>query len=90
LGSTTTCFSIGFIPLFLNILCIITIFKTIYDLMSNVATNMSRIPNMPLHFNILNSNLKNCKNMIFLSFDSTSFNIMICHMTICTIHSCFL
>ncbi len=33
---------------------------------------------------MLNSNLKDYRNRVFLSFDSTNFNIMICPVTICT------
>jgi hypothetical protein len=57
---------------------------------SGVATtNMTRIPHKSLYFNLLNNNLINCKNKVFLSFKSTCFNIMIYPMTICTIHSSF-
>jgi hypothetical protein len=47
----------------------ITIYRTIYDLMSSVTTNMTGISHMPLYFNMLNSNFKDCKNMVLLSFD---------------------
>jgi hypothetical protein len=68
----------------------IIVLRTIYDLMSSDTTNMKRIPHKPLYFNLLSSNLKDFRNMVFLSFDFISFNIMICLVTICTIHSCFL
>jgi len=67
----------------------IIILKIIYDLMSNITANMTRIFHKPLYFNLLSCNLKNYRNMVFLPFDSIGFNIMICPMTICTIHSCF-
>ncbi len=89
LGSTTTCFSIGFTLLFLNILHTIVV-TTFYDLMFSVTTNMIRIPHMPLYFNLLNSNLKDYNNMVFLSFDYIGFNIMICPMTICIVFFYFL
>jgi hypothetical protein len=46
--------------------------------MSSVTTNMTRIFHRPLHFNLLNSNLKDYKNKGFLSFNFVRFNIMIC------------
>jgi hypothetical protein len=67
----------------------ITILMTIYDLMSSVTTIMIGIPHTPLYINLLSNNIKDCRNKIFLSFDSIGFNIMICLLTICTIHSCF-
>ncbi len=67
----------------------IIVLETIYDLMSSVTTNMTRIPNRLMYFNLLNSILKDYRNKVFLSFDSISFNIMIYPMTICTVHSYF-
>jgi hypothetical protein len=67
----------------------IIVFRTIYDLTSNVTTNMTGIPNRPLYSNLLSSSLKDYKNIVFLSFDSTCFNIMICHVTICIVHFSF-
>jgi hypothetical protein len=43
--------------------------------MSNVTANMIGIPHRPLYFNFLNSNFKNYRNTVFLSFDFTCFNI---------------
>ncbi len=68
----------------------IIVHRTIYDLMSSVNANIIGIPHKPLYFNLLNSNFRDYRKKVFLSFDSISFNIMICLMTICTIHSCFL
>jgi hypothetical protein len=68
----------------------IIVLKTIYDLMSSVNTNMIGIPHKPLYFNLLSNNFRDCRKRVFLSFDSISFNIMICFTPICTIHSCFL
>jgi hypothetical protein len=59
----------------------VTIFKTIYDLVSNVTKYTTRIPHKSLYFDLLSGNLKNCKNMVFFSFDFIVFNIMICPMT---------
>jgi hypothetical protein len=71
----------------------IIILKIIYDLMSCVTTfttDMTRIPHRFLYFDMLINNLRNCRSKVFLSFDFIGFNIMICPMTICIIHSCFL
>jgi hypothetical protein len=68
----------------------VIVLRTVYDLMSSVTIDMTRIFYKFLYFDMLNGNLRNCRNKIFLSFDFTIFNIMICPMTICTIHSCFL
>jgi len=68
----------------------VTILRIVYDLVSSVTTYMLRIPHRSLYFNLLNNNLRNCKNMVFFSFDSISFNIMICLIIIGIAHSCFL
>jgi hypothetical protein len=57
--------------------------------MSHVTTYMTRIPHKSLYFNLSNNNFINYRNKVFLSFDSTSFNIMICPMTICKVYSSF-
>jgi hypothetical protein len=58
--------------------------------MSNVTTYMTIIPHRFLYYDLLSSNLINCRNIVFFFFDFTSFNIIICLMTIYTIHSYFL
>jgi hypothetical protein len=65
----------------------VTILRIVYDLMSNVAIDMTRIPHKSLYFDLLSCNLKLYRNKVFLSFESIVFNIMICPVTICTIHS---
>ncbi len=68
----------------------VILFKIIYDIVSSVTTNTKRIPHRFLYFKMLSSNLKSCRNMVFLSFDYINFNIIIFPMTIYTLHSCFL
>ncbi len=61
-----------------------------YNFMSNFTIDMTRIPHRCLYYNLSTNNFKNCKNIFFVYFDSTSFNIVIFLMTACIIHSCFL
>jgi hypothetical protein len=68
----------------------VIVLMTIYDLVSNVTTYVTRIPHMSLCFNVLSGNLKNYMNRVFLSFDYTIFNIMNCLVTICIVHSYYL
>jgi len=46
----------------------VTVLRTIYDLMSNVITNMTRIPHRSLYFDLLNGNFWNYRNIVFFSF----------------------
>jgi hypothetical protein len=55
----------------------VTILMTIYDLVSNVTIDMTRIPHKSLYFHLLSGNVRNYKNRFFLSFDFTRFNIVI-------------
>jgi len=65
LGSTTTCFFCWLHSFVHKHILHIIVLRTIYDLMSSVTTNMIGIFHKPLYFNLLNSNLKNYKNMVF-------------------------
>jgi hypothetical protein len=65
-------------------------FFQIVQISSYVPINMTRIPHKFLYFDLLSGNLRNYKNRFFLPFDFACFNIVLCSMTICTIHSCFL
>jgi hypothetical protein len=90
LGSTTNGFFIILIPFVLKHILHVTILMTIYDLVSDVTINMTRILHKFLYFDLLSGNLRNYKNRFFLSFDFACFNIVICSMIVCTIHSCLL
>jgi hypothetical protein len=87
LGSTTTYFFCKLHSFILKHIMHIIVLRIIYDLMSSITTNMIRISHMLLYFSLLSCNLRNYINIIFLPFDSISFNIMIFPMTICTMHS---
>jgi hypothetical protein len=89
LSSTTTCLYVGFIPLFLNIFYISLYLGQSMILCRNVTTNVTRIPHKLLYFNLLSSSPRDYENRVLFSFDSTCFNIMICPMIICIVHSCF-
>jgi len=58
--------------------------------MSSITTNRIRISHMLMYFSLLSCNLRNYINIIFLPFDSISFNIMIFPMKNCIMHSYFL
>jgi hypothetical protein len=68
----------------------VTILRIVYNLMSSFNIDMTRIPHRSLYSYLLSGNLRNCRNKLFFSFDSTCFDIMICPMTICIVHSYFL
>ncbi len=68
----------------------INILRIVYDFVSCVTIDMTRIPHRSLYFDLLNSNSINYRNKVFLSFHYIGFNIMICPMTIYIVHSCFL
>jgi hypothetical protein len=53
-----------------------SILMTIYDLVSNVTIDVTRISHVSLYFQLLRGNLRNRKNRFFLSFDFTCFNIV--------------
>ncbi len=50
-------------------------FRTIYNPMFNLIANMIGIPHRFLYSNLLNGNLRNYKNKLFFSFDSTCFKL---------------
>ncbi len=68
----------------------VIVFRTIYNLMSSLTIDMARIPHRSLYSNLSSNNFKNCRNILFLSFDSRCFNIVICLVIVCTLHSYFL
>jgi hypothetical protein len=54
----------------------VIILKIVYDLMSNVNIYMTRVPHRSPYFDLLNGNLKNWMNKVFLSFDTIVFNML--------------
>ncbi len=67
----------------------VIVFKTIYNFMSSFTIDMTGIPPRSLYYDLLSGNFKNSRNKLFFSFDFACFNIVICPMTICTLHSYF-
>jgi hypothetical protein len=65
----------------------VIVLRTMYNLVSSVTAHMTRIPHK-LYFDLWSDNFKNCWNKVFFSFESTIFNIMICPMIVCIVHSC--
>jgi len=65
-------------------------FRTIYNLMSSLTTDMTRIPYTSLYSDLLNGNLIIYNSRSIFSFNSVCFNIVIYPLTICIVHFYFL
>jgi hypothetical protein len=74
---------------FKNILHVIEL-RIVYNLMSSLIANMTRILHRSLYSDMLSDDFKNCRNRFFFSFNSTCFNIAICLTIVYALHSCFL